>query len=63
VPTLLGWFCEQYVAAAYKASSGDAADRFDGIYGKAFNPKKPNVRLTKEQRRKIMLKNMNMQGA
>ena len=33
--------------------SGDvAADRLDGIYGKAFDPKKPNHRLTLKQRRR-----------
>lgn len=44
-------------------SSGDAEDRARGLYGQAFNPKRPNKRLTKKQRKKILLENMMMQGA
>ena len=62
LPTGFSWIVEQYVARRYIDSGGDAADRMDGIYGKAFDPKKPNHRLTSKQRRKIMLRKMGMPG-
>ena len=47
----------------YVLSSGDASDRAAGLYGKAFDPKRPDTRLTVKQRKKIMLANMGMEGA
>lgn len=49
--------------AAYVTGGDGAADRYDGLYGKAFDPKRPNVRLTRSQRHNILLKNMGMEGA
>jgi hypothetical protein len=63
LPTGFSWILEQYVAKAYRRSSGEADDRMDGLYGKAFDPKRPNVRLKKKQRHKILLKKMGMEGA
>jgi len=54
--------CKQ-VHVKFVQSSGDASDRSEGSYGKAFNPKRPNTRLTKKQRKKFMLANMGMEGA
>lgn len=62
LPTGFSWILEQYVLPRYVAD-GAAADRSDGLYGKAFDPKKPNVRLTAKQRHKIMLEKMGMTGA
>lgn len=60
----LGFAAIATVAAMQYTTGGDgAADRFDGIYGKAFDPKHPNVRLSHRQRYKIMLRNMGMEGA
>jgi hypothetical protein len=42
---------------------GDARDREDGLYGKAFPPKKSNTRLTKRQRHQVMLENMGFKGS
>jgi hypothetical protein len=50
------------VHAAFVASSGDARDRSDGLYGKAFNRRRPNTRLNKTQRREILKANMGMKG-
>jgi hypothetical protein len=52
-----------YLVEAYISGNDGAADRQDGLYGQAFDPKKPNVRLTRKQRKKILLKNMGMEGA
>lgn len=63
LPTGFSWILEQYVAKAYVRGSGDAHDRMQGLYGKAFDPKHPNKRLTKAQRKKALLENMGMKGA
>lgn len=62
LPLGFPWILEQYVLRRYVAD-GAAADRSDGLYGKAFDPKKPNVRLSRKKRHAIMLKNMGMTGA
>ena len=51
------------VETFYNNGHDGAADRMDGLYGQAFNPKKPNVRLSRRARYKIMLKKMGMEGA
>jgi hypothetical protein len=51
------------VAATYSLGGDGAADRMDGLWGRAFDPKHPNSRLTMAQRKKILLKNMGMEGA
>lgn len=63
IPTGFSWICEQYVAKAYRRSGGGAADRMDGIHGKAFDPRRPNKRLTPRQRKNNLLENMGMKGA
>lgn len=62
MPLKIVQLCKE-VHGKFVKSSGDAQDRADGLYGKAFDPKRPNVRLTGKQRKKIMLKNMGMEGA
>lgn len=44
----------------YSSLHNGEGDRVDGIYGKAFDPKHPNVRLTSKQRRAIMLRKMGL---
>ena len=43
-------------------SAGIGADRSEGLYGKAFDHRRPNIRLTQSQRQKILLVNMGMEG-
>jgi hypothetical protein len=62
LPLGFPWILEQYVLRRFVAD-GVAADRSDGLYGQAFDPKKPNVRLTRKKRHAIMLKKMGMTGA
>jgi hypothetical protein len=56
-------FLLQGVVAQYGTGGDGAADRMDGLYGKAFDPKRPHVRLSGAARKKIMLKKMGMEGA
>ena len=53
--------CKQ-VYENYVLNGDNVVDRADGLYGKAFNPKKPNKRLTQEQRRVIMTVKMGFKG-
>ena len=52
-----------WVVAAYVTGGDGAGDRQDGIHGKAFDRKRSNVRLTRKQRQRVLLKNMGMEGA
>lgn len=63
IPTGFSWICDQYVAKAFILSPGGAEDRMDGLHGKAFDPRRPNTRLSKQKRKKILLENMGMKGA
>ena len=45
-----------------QSSSGVGGDRAAGVEGKAFDPRRPNVRLTRYQRYKIKLENMGMEA-
>ena len=58
-PGMFVSLCKQ-VHAQYVSGGDGAADREDGLYGKAFNPKNPNVRLTSAQRKTKLLTNMGM---
>jgi hypothetical protein len=62
LPYAFDSMCAQLVSA-YVSGNDGAADRQEGLYGQAFNPRKPNVRLSRQQRKKILLKNMGMAGA
>lgn len=61
-PMSIVHLCQQ-VHARYIMGGDGAADRAEGLYGKAFDPKHPNTRLTAGQRKQILLKNMGMVGA
>jgi len=61
-PILFEGMCKLALGTYIMGHDG-AADRQDGLYGQAFHPKRPNVRLTAKQRKKILLKNMGMEGA
>jgi hypothetical protein len=63
LPTGFDWMCKLAVAGYITGGGDGAADRQDGLYGQAFDPKNPNIRLSEKQRRKILLKNMGMEGA
>jgi hypothetical protein len=62
LPLGFPWICDR-VAAIYVLGGDGAGERFQGTYGKAFDPKRPNTRLSSKQRNKIMLKNMGFEGA
>ena len=61
-PRIFTWLCQQLVGYYIFGNDG-ASDRQDGLHGQAFNPKRPNIRLTKQQRHKMLLKNMGFEGA
>ena len=63
VPTGFPWILQTRVADLYVIGAEPLSDRMSGLYGKAFDPKRPNVRLSRKQRHKIMLKNMGMEGS
>jgi hypothetical protein len=62
LPYAFDFMCANLVADYVRGHDG-AADRQDGLYGQAFDPRRPSVRLSRQQRKKILLKNMGMEGA
>jgi hypothetical protein len=62
LPTGFSWICDRF-AAMYVLDGDGAADRMDGLYGKAFAAGRADTRLTKRQRYEIMLKKMGFDKA
>ena len=62
LPMGFPWICDRY-ADLYVLGGDGAADRMDGLYGKAFAPGRANTRLRRRQRYEIMLKNMGFSNA
>jgi hypothetical protein len=62
LPYAFDWMCAWLVAEYSRGHDGEA-DRMDGLHGRAFDPNRPNVRLSRQQRKKILLKNMGMAGS
>jgi len=62
LPYAFDWMCKNLVTD-YVSGHDGAADRQDGLYGQAFDPKRPGVRLSRQQRKEILLRNMGMEGA
>lgn len=60
-PVAFPAMCQRVLEEYAKGHDGEG-DRVDGIYGKAFDPRRPLTRLTLKQRGEIMKRNMGFSG-